>query len=197
MTASQNLCRLLCRLFCAVLFLGPICLVSVRSHAQSAAALAQVHKIYVEPFSGKRGAQEIRNEVVDRLKHDPALTLVPSAAQSDAILKGEGEIWTIGYISTNPRASGSSRSPVYSGYLSLTLEGGNAQPLWSYLVTPASSFSSAITSNLADHGAKLLLSAVSSEKGSSGSSASSINSNLPTQPGQAILKGAGSTFTAP
>ena len=108
--------------------------------AQTASTLAQVRKIYVEPFSGKRGAEEIRNEVIDRLRHDPALTIVNSASQSDAVLKGNGEIWISGYIGNNPRAQASNRSPIYSGYLSLTLEGGNAQPLWSYMVTPAGSY---------------------------------------------------------
>jgi len=197
MIASQKLCRSLRRLISATIALSLVCLISGTSRAQSAATLAQVHKIYVEPFSGKRGAQEIRNEVVDRLKHDPALTLVASAAQSDAVLRGNGEIWTTGYISNNPRASASNRSPVYSGYLSLTLEGGDAQPLWSYLVTPSGSFSSAITSNLADHGARLLLTAVAHEKGSSGSAASSITPALTAQTAQTTLKGAGSTFPAP
>ena len=70
--------------------------------AQTAATLSQVKKIYIEPFTGKRGAEEIRNEVMDRLKHDPALTIVDSASQSDAVLKGNGEIWTSGYIGNNP-----------------------------------------------------------------------------------------------
>ncbi len=163
--------------------------------AQSAASLAQVRKIYVEAFSGKRGAEEIRNEVIDRLKHDPALTIVNSASQSDAVLKGNGEIWISGYIGNNPRAQASSRNPIYSGYLSLTLEGGNAQPLWSYMVTPAGSLSGAITSNLAWHGAKLLAAAVANDRESH---APSPNSSIPTATSsQQSLTGAGATFPAP
>ena len=163
--------------------------------AQTAATLSQVRKIYVEPFRGKRGAEEIRGEVIGRLKHDSALTVVDSASQSDAVLKGNGEIWISGYIGNNPRAQGSSRNPIYSGYLSLTLEGGNAQPLWSYLVTPAGSLSGVITSDLAGHGAKLLLTAVAHDRESR---APSANSSIPdASASQRSLTGAGATFPAP
>jgi len=196
MIACQNICRIFTRILPTVVALTLTFASSGLLRAQSAATLAQVHKIYVEQFSGKRGAQEIRNEVMDRLKHDPALSLVGSAAQSDAVLKGNGEIWTTGYISNNPRASASSRSPVYSGYLSLTLEGGDAQPLWSYLVTPSGSVSGAITSNLAEHGAKVLLTAVATEKGSGAGAALNPSAKQAAAPGTA-LKGAGSTFVTP
>lgn len=166
-------------------------------HGQSAATLAQVTKIYIAPFNGKRGAQEIRNEVVDRLRHDRALTLVASAAQSDAVLKGTGEIWTSGYIGTNPRASGSSRNPIYSGYLSLTLEGGNAQPLWSYLVTPAGALSGSITSNLGSHAAMLLATAVAHKKASGAGVAPSAAPDATGNAVQQQLKGAGGTFPGP
>ena len=42
--------------------------VAVAVQAQTAATLSQVRKIYVEPFSGKLGAGEIRNEMIERLK---------------------------------------------------------------------------------------------------------------------------------
>ena len=195
MTARQIIFRLpaLC---IQVAFAAALALAGgVVVQAQTASTLAQVRKIYVEPFSGKRGADEIRNEVIDRLRHDPALTIVNSASQSDAVLKGNGEIWISGYIGNNPRAQASNRSPIYSGYLSLTLEGVNAQPLWSYLVTPAGSFSGAITSSLAGHGAKLLLTAVAHDKESGASSANASIPNATTA--QQSLKGAGATFPAP
>ncbi len=165
------------------------------AQAQTAATLAQVRKIYVEPFGGKRGAGEIRDQVIDRLKRDAALTIVGNAAQSDAVLKGNGEIWVSGYVGNNPRAQASNRSPVYSGYLSLTLEGGKAQPLWSYLVTPAASLSGTITSNLAGRGAKLLIAAAARDRESG---ASSPSSSAPSAAGaQQSLTGAGATFPAP
>jgi phosphate ABC transporter phosphate-binding protein len=167
------------------------------SQAQSATSLSQVHKIYVEPFSGRRGANEIRDSVIGQLKHDPSLTLVPTADQADAVLKGNGEIWTTGYISTNPRDPGGSRSPVYTGYLSLTLEGGKGQALWSYLVTPTGSLSAGITSNLAGHGARLLVTAVSREKGAKAAAPSSDNASPTPSEARETLKGAGSTFAAP
>ena len=170
------------------------------SLAQGASTLAQVKKIYVEPFAGKRGTAEIRNEVIDRLRHDKALTIVNDAAQSDAVLKGTGDIWISGHISNNPRAQSSNRNPIYSGYLSLTLEGSDSQPLWSSLVTPNHSPSGAITSNLADHGAKLLLAAVASDRANgsrtaspSPSDATASNAMTPQQ----SLHGAGATFAAP
>ncbi len=196
-TDRPNLCRSPARLLPAVIAWSMAFLGCVSSPAQSAPTLAQVRKIYVEPFSGKRGAQEIRNEVVDRLRRDPALTIVADAAQSDAVLKGTGEIWTSGYIATNPRASGSNRNPIYSGYLSLTLEGGNAQPLWSYLVTPGSALSGSITSNLAGHAATLLVTAVAHEKASGGGAAPSANPDASGKPSKQTLKGAGGTFPAP
>jgi phosphate transport system substrate-binding protein len=197
MTDRQNLRRSSVRLLPMVIAWSMAFFGCFSSHAQSAATLAQVRKIYVEPFSGKRGAQEVRNEVVDRLRRDPALTIVANAAQSDAVLKGTGEIWTSGYIATNPRASGSSRNPIYSGYLSLTLEGGNAQPLWSYLVTPAGAFSGSITSNLAGHAATLLVTAMAHEKASGGGAAPSVNPDVSGQTSKQTLKGAGATFPAP
>jgi phosphate ABC transporter phosphate-binding protein len=177
--------------FAAALILGGCIVVQ----AQTAATLAQVRKVFVEPFSGKLGAEEIRSAVIDRLRHDPALTIVDSASQSDAVLKGNGEIWVSGYIGNNPRAQGSNRSPIYSGYLSLTLEGSNAQPLWSYLVTPAGSLSSAITFNLASHGAKLLITAVEHEKERGATPVVPVIQDAATK--KETLKGAGGTFPAP
>lgn len=178
--------------------IGLLFLSSLPLSAQSAASLSQVRKVYVESFSGKRGAGEIRANVIGQLKHDPSLTLVATADQADAVLKGNGEIWTTGYISTNPRDPGGSRSPVYTGYLSLTLEGSKGQALWSYLVTPTGSPSAGITSNLAGHGARLLASAVSHEIGSATAAPSTAESTpLPTNAAPKTLKGAGSTFAAP
>ena len=178
----------------AFLWAGMACS-GVASLAQGASTLAQVKKIYVEPFVGKRGTTEIRNEVIDRLRHDRGLTVVNNAAQSDAVLKGTGDIWISGHISNNPRAHSSNSSPVYSGYLSLTLEGGDSQPLWSSLVTPNNSPSGAITYNLADHGAKLLLAAVARDRanGSAVASRSIPNGTVAQQ----SLRGAGATFPAP
>ncbi len=167
------------------------------SLAQTAVTLAQVSKLYVEPFSGKRGASEIRYEVLNRLKHDHSLTIVGSASQADAVLKGTGEIWTKGYIDTNPRASASNRSPVYGGYLSVTLEGKDAQPLWSYLVTPAGSLAGGITTDLASRAAKLLMTAVAQGRGSGTAAGSSSAATPANATVTKSLKGGGATFPAP
>lgn len=193
-TARQKTCRTLAYRVPVAALLA-LAFSAAVACAQTAATLSEVKKIYVEQFGGKRGAEEIRKEVVGRLRHDPSLNIVSSASQSDAVLKGNGEIWVSGYIGNNPRAQASNRSPIYSGYLSLTLEGANAQPLWSYLVTPAGSLSGAITSNLAGHGAKLLLSAVTHDRESGAPSANASNANATSA--QQSLKGAGATFPAP
>jgi phosphate ABC transporter phosphate-binding protein len=171
-------------------------LLPARLSAQTAASLDEVKKIYVEPFTGKRGAQEIREEFVDRLKHDPRLSVVANPSQSDAVLKGNGEIWATGHIATNPRAASSNRSPVYSGYLSLTVEGRNAQPLWSYLVTPSGPLSGGITASLAGHGVKLLDAAIGHEKRTAASGSAPLTV-LPNPALQTTLDGAGGTFPAP
>ena len=161
MTALQRVCsRFTGRASAAVLAALTI-VGSVAMQGQTAATPGQVRKIYVETFSGNRGAGEIRDEVIDRPKHHSDLTVVDCASQADAVLKGNGEIWISGYIAgNNPRAQANGRNPIYNEYLSLTLEGGNAQALWSSMVTRSGSLSAAITSNLAEHGAKLLLTAV-------------------------------------
>jgi phosphate ABC transporter phosphate-binding protein len=170
----------------------------VPMHAQTATTLSQVAKIYVEPFSGKRGASQIRDEVLSRLGHDHKLTIVTNVSEADAVLKGTGEIWTKGYIGTNPRAAGSNRSAVYGGYLSLKLEGKDAQPLWSYLVTPAGSLSGAITTDLADRGAKLLMIAVAQGRSSTPANATSSSpEGAKSSAAKRTLKGAGATFPAP
>ena len=164
MTARLNLCSSLARFIPAILAMALMLSISGLLRAQTAATLSQVKKIYIEPFTGKRGAQELgANEVRDRLKRDPALTIVDSASQSDAVLKGNGEIWTSGYIGNNPRAS--SRSPIYNGYLSLTLEGGNSAAA---VVLPGHARRADLSGRhypltLAGHGARLLLSAVAHE----------------------------------
>jgi phosphate transport system substrate-binding protein len=195
MTGCQPSHRVSALTLLAALPLSLLLFCGVLLSAQTASSLAAVKKIYVEPFSGKRGSGEIRSEFVDRLRHDAALTIVDSASQSDAVLKGSGEIWVSGYISNNPRAQASNRSPIYNGYLSLTLEGSDAQPLWSYLVTPAGPLSGAITSSLGGHGAKLLLEAVAHDRASGAPTANA--SNLNSAATQRHLKGAGATFPAP
>ena len=193
MSALRKACSRLSAGVAVATALIAVCAVAVQ--AQTAATLSQVRKIYVEPFSGKLGAGEIRNEMIERLKHHSELTVVGSASQADAVLKGSGKIWVSGYIGNNPRAQGSSRSPIYNGYLSLTLEGGNAQPLWSSMVTPAGLFSPAITSNLAEHGAKQLLTAVAHDREGA---APSPDASIPNAPApRQSLSGAGATFPAP
>ena len=197
MTTPHRTCL---RLLAAAAFrplVAMVLLSATLSLAQTAATLSQVGKIYVEPFSGKRGAHEIRDEVLNRLRRDHTLTIVASASQADAVLKGTGEIWTQGYISTNPRASGSNRRPVYGGYLSVTLEGRDAQALWSYLVTPAGSLSGAITTDLAARASKLLVTALAHVNAAEAANHSSGTVASPESGAKQTLRGSGATFPAP
>jgi phosphate transport system substrate-binding protein len=180
----------------ASLLAGLALFFAMTAAAQTASTLSQVAKVYVGPFTGNRGAEVIRGELLNRLRHDSAIAIVPTASQADAILKGTGDIWLKGYIGNNPRAIASNRSAVYGGYLSLTLEGGSGQPLWSYLVTPGPSLSSSIASELGSRAAKLLSAAIVQGRRAGTTAA------IPTQPEATFtaghtLKGGGATFPAP
>jgi len=172
---------------------APVAALAVGSpaSAQTAKSLAQVRKIYVEPFTGKRGAEEIRREILHSLERDSAIQIVGGASESDAVLKGTGEIWTKGYISNNPRATAAEGRPVYGGYLLVSLQGNGAQMLWSYLVTPGKFRSAAITSDLAGQAAELIATAIASGRKAGVSSAVASNREVVT------IHGAGATFPAP
>jgi phosphate ABC transporter phosphate-binding protein len=161
--------------------------------AQSATSLSQVKKIYVEPFTGKRGAQDIQQEILHRLKHESGLKIVVSAAESDAVLNGTGEIWTKGYIANNPRATAADRRPVYGGYLLLSLRGTDSHILWTYLVTPGKFGSGAITSDLASQAATLVTTALVKSR----TAAVPANSSSASPEMTVTLRGAGATFPAP
>ncbi len=146
-------------------------------------------RLYVEPFTTKQGAEELRDDVVSDLRKTGGVSLVASAAEADVILGGGGEVWVRGYRSLNPRSgrSPSDGTPVYSGYLSVELKDGKGLTLWSYLATPGigtEDVPKSLSKEIAKHVAEALVQDAAPA------------ATLPSQP-PAILKGAGATFPYP
>jgi phosphate ABC transporter phosphate-binding protein len=157
--------------------------------AQTADALNQVKKIYVDTNGEKPAAVEVRQQLVDDLQKNHSLQVVPDAAQADAILKISGEIWVRGYVSVNPRTASDSY-PIYGGFLSAQVIGKGGETLWSYFVTPRRYRSSGIRQDLADQLARKLQAALrDSTPAKLASSSASVSARS--------LKFAGATFPAP
>jgi hypothetical protein len=110
------------------------------AHSQTANPLHEVNRIYVDGFGAKTGANDLKRDLAAELRKLKAIQVVNSAAQADATLSGDGEIYLKGYYSLNPRAgvSPSNGEPIYGGSLSVELKDRNGETLWSYLATPRS-----------------------------------------------------------
>jgi hypothetical protein len=139
-------------------FVSLLFALSLAGQAQTADTLNQVKKIYVDVFDGKSDAAVMRQRLIDSLRKIPSLEVVTDQAKADAILKAQGETWVRANISVNPRSATS--YPVYGGFLSAQLIGKDAEPLWSYLVTPRKYPSSGIHQDLADQLARKLSAAL-------------------------------------
>jgi hypothetical protein len=103
---------------------------------QTAETLSQVKRIYVGSLGTKQGASSLRAKLILRLRKARGIEVVASPSEADAIITGTGEVWLIGYISTNPKLSPYNRQPVYDGYLLVELKGKNDNTLWSCRATP-------------------------------------------------------------
>jgi phosphate ABC transporter phosphate-binding protein len=158
---------------------------TVPSHTQTANALNQVRKIYIDTSAAKPDAAEMRKHLVDSLHNDHSLEIVADPSHADAILKASSEIWVKAYVSVNPRSPGS-KYPVYGGFLSAQLVGKDGETLWSYLVTPSRYASSGIHKDLTDQLAKKLLAALHETAPA-----------LESRTRGVVLKAAGATFPAP
>jgi phosphate ABC transporter phosphate-binding protein len=130
------------------------------SIAQSAAPIP-IRTIQVDALGHGINAAALRDRVIERLSHSGQIKVVDSSSASDAVLRGDSNIWATGTVVMNPRSS-ASRQTDYQGYLSLELVDKDNQPLWSYLVTPSRFRTDGITHDLADHGAERLIDAVRS-----------------------------------
>jgi phosphate transport system substrate-binding protein len=147
--------------------------------------------LYVEPFTTKSGAEELRNDVTAELRKLNSVSLVADQSNADLILGGGGAIWVRGYRSFSPRSHmklPTNGTPVYSGYLSVELKNKQGVTLWSYLATPGSG-SGDVSKDLSKKIARNLAGALNqpeSHKPASSEAQAAI-----------ALKGAGATFPFP
>src|SRR5215469_16551182 len=128
--------------------LAALLFLAAPAQTQTADALNQIRKIYVDTFSGKLGGAELQQRIINSLHKDSSLEVVADPSHADAVLKGTGESWVRAYISVSPRASANTKAPVYGGYLSAQITGKDGETLWSYLVTPSRYSSSEIRADL-------------------------------------------------
>jgi hypothetical protein len=100
----------------------------------------QITRIYIAPAANPELARA-RKDLQSELRKIKSVEIVSSAADADATLTADGEIYVKGYYSLNPRSgiAASHGSPVYGGYLSVRVKGASGDVLWSYFVdTPRS-----------------------------------------------------------
>jgi phosphate transport system substrate-binding protein len=159
--------------------------------AQTAETLSQVKKVYVESFGQENGASKLRDRAVEELRKKGKLEVVASPNEADALVKGNGSVWAIGYVSNDPRSPSNTRHPILRGFLSVEIIGKQDEPLWSYLVTPSKFSSGDVAKDLADQLVAKLLGALA-EKGATNPPSAS---NEVT--GEIALTAAGATFPAP
>lgn len=159
--------------------------------AQSAETLSQVKKVYVESFGQDEAAGNLREKTIQQLRKNKRLEVIATPNGADAIVKGNGSIWLVGYTSTNPRAPSSARQPILHGFLSIEVVGKNDEPLWSYLVTARKLRARSITDDLAEQ-VVTRLSAALEHSGEKPPASPAADQAL-----EINLRGAGATFPAP
>jgi phosphate ABC transporter phosphate-binding protein len=162
----------------------------IAADAPSVTSLSQVKTLYVESFSGGSDAELLRTSLVRRLAKDRRFNLVQSAKGADAVVNGTGQIWVRGFITINPRNPSTDRQPVYGGYLSLEVVGGDGQPLWSWLVSPGRLTWSNIVDELAGRAADKMIEAGKAAPVTVSATSTSAHP-------QTTLTGGGATFPAP
>lgn len=173
----------------SALLLLLVCVGSPVARGQHADSLAHARTLFVEEFSGGSAAVQLRNALVHHLAKKGRFELVSTPDGADAVLRGTGQVWVRGFVSTNARTPAADRHAVYSGYLSLEVVGADAQPLWSWLAVPGRLVWSDIVDDLAGRGAQKLLEAANSVSAASTAPAAAL--------AQANLAGGGATFPAP
>jgi phosphate transport system substrate-binding protein len=190
-SCSSILRRLLRRscVFVALLILSLSC--SLNSVAQTAETLAQIKKVYVEPFGQESGANKLRERTIEQLRKKAKLQVVAAPDQADAVVRGNGGLWVVGYVSNDPRSPSNTRQPILRGFLSMEVIGRHGDPLWAYMVTPGKFSAGDITRELADHLVARFVWAL--EQKSEGAPASSVGEVS----GEMTLSAAGASFPAP
>lgn len=160
------------------------------SFGQVADRLSQVKKLYVGSLGTDKGAAEMRERLVRRLRKTRAIQIVSDPRNADALVRGTGRIWATGHFSLSPRSHSLNES-TFGGFLSLEVVGRNDETLWSYLVTPSKFPWKDIPDDLAGQLVGKLLVALKGNDHQEGALAGSL-----VQP-EGTLTGAGSTFAAP
>jgi len=164
-----------------------LCAIPVAGQIVQPKGLAR--RLYVEPFTTPKSAEELRDDVISELRRNGSLTIVSNQADADLILGGGGEIWVRGYRSLNPRSgrAPSDGIPVYGGYLSVELRDGKGETVWSYLATPGAGTDD-VPKKLSRDIAKHVVDALDQDV---------VPAAAATAQHRAVLKGAGATFPYP
>ena len=160
------------------------------ANAQGPRQLSQIKSIYVAPFEGPNGVQQLHDSLIKRLDKSGDFQLTNDKAQADAVLHGTGALWVRGYQAMNLRSPSTNRVPVYAGYLSVQLSSKDGEPLWSYLATPANLGWKTIVDDLTSTVVKQLIAARASLSAAQTSAATQ-------QAAPTALIGAGATFPQP
>jgi phosphate transport system substrate-binding protein len=159
-------------------------------YAQDAIRLSQVRKLYVGSLGTDKGAAEIRQLLVRRLRKSQYVQVVSNPKDADALVRGTGRIWVTGHVSLSPRSHSISQ-PTFGGYLSVEVVGKNDETLWSYLVTPSNFPWNGIPDDLAKQLVSKLLAAFKGEDHQGPADLDSLAQ------AEGTLSGGGATFPAP
>lgn len=147
-------------------------------------------RLYVEAFTTKSGAKELRDDVIVELRKLSSFLIVPNEGNADLILGGGGELWIKGYRSFSPRSHmkmPTNGIPIYGGYLSVELKDRKGVTVWSYLATPDAA-SDDVSKDISKRIAKHLSEALTE---------SEIPTTASLQHPSTTLTGAGATFPYP
>lgn len=148
--------------WCRILSSALICVIVATGvgQAQTAKTLSDVNRVYLGSLGDGKGAAAMRLRLLKRLRAARKIQVVAKAHDADAILSGNGRIWTTGHVFIGVHPSPANSQPVLDGFLSADLQGEGGTILWSYLVTPNKFSVKPITDNLADQLVQELLKAV-------------------------------------
>ena len=179
--------KVACRL---VTFGLMLCVFGQAGHTQAAHDLSQAKRLFVDSLQGGAGATELQASLVKRLRKSGTFEIVDSANKADAIVRGTGQLWIRGHLTTNSRSPSQNRQAVYGGYLSIEIVGKDNETPWSYPVTSSKFSWDSVSDDLSAQLVKQL------------TEATTRNEAQPAPSGvqkiaQTDLHGAGATFPAP
>jgi len=158
--------------------------------AQTAESLNRSRTIEVASLGDAKSAEDMRQDIVDRLTRSRRLMVVDTSSAADLVLRGSSSIWPTGTISLSPHSK-SAVETIYQGFLSVELVDKSGQVVWSYLVTPSRFRTASITDDLADQVVFRLMDAMQ------GGAAESNSPAFASPRSRMALHAAGSTFAAP